>query len=379
MLKSAVFATAFIVVTGIAIYDGALAQTVGGGGSTATDCWVTFNSNPAPNSPASKPKYVKCPDQDATCGDADARLGYCEFQLQVNLNSTGFASCAPTDLPSQGFHIPFSGPTNDDHPKNIADFEVFQTFADDSLPLHPATPTDPTSTDIASNFKPVTVPLKISLASNGPVFVTNTVTMSPTMCKAALTASNKFKCPVSVQKDADTFKLTCTPPVDGTGAKISACTGITSTFQQIQEHIFDRKCSSQASCHGSPVAPHDLCLKPACGSRSAYGDLVCADAGCTDTTGAAPTNFFANDDGLKRVAPFDLTKSLLIHKILGGKQLDSAVHGTGVYGLRMPYNNPAADRKRAKLTKGEIRLISDWVLAGAPATGFVSSFKGACH
>lgn len=365
MLKPVVLVSAFILTSGtLALPARVNAQAVGGGGTAATDCWVTFDSHPPANSPASKPRHVKCADQNVTCGDADARLGYCEFQLQVSRNSTGFPSCTPTDLPDKGFHIPFSGPDNDDHPKHVAEFEILQNFHEGPL--------SSSMTDVASGFSPVTVPLKIAFTAKGPVFQTTTIQMHPTMCKAKLSTSNHFMCPTGVQKDVDTFNLTCTPPVDGTGAKISPCTGISSTFQQLQEHIFDRKCSSQATCHGSAGGAHNLCLKPDCGSgRSAHGDLV----------GVAPTNFAAMMDGLKRVDPGNVANSFLINKINGGVQLNSVAFGTGAYGFRMPYHNPnpAADRMRPKLSKAEIQLISDWVIAGAPSTGFVSNAKGACH
>jgi hypothetical protein len=70
--------------------------------------------------------------------------------------------------------------------------------------------------------------------------------------------------------------------------------------------------------------------------------------------------------------------SLLFHKINGGTRLNSATFGNGAYGLRMPYNNAAAGLARPKLSAGEIRLINDWILAGAPQTGFVIS-RGACQ
>jgi hypothetical protein len=155
-----------------------------------------------------------------------------------------------------------------------------------------------------------------------------------------------------------------------TGQKISPCTGIAGTFQQMQEHIFDRKCSSQATCHGSPTSLHDLCLAPSCsaGTRSAYTDLV----------GVAPHNFEASADGLLRVQAGNPDNSLLMRKILG--DLDSATFGPDAYGKRMPFHDPANDRARKKLGSAEVQLISDWILSGAPASGFVTTTaKGACQ
>jgi hypothetical protein len=358
--------TAFLITIATLLVSGPVgAQVVEGGGPKSTDCFVTYDSIPTANYPSANPRHVRCADQDVSCGDADARLGYCQFQLRLTLNSDNFAGCSPTNLPTGGFLIPFSGPMNDDHPKNVADFEVFQQFAEDQLPLTPA------DSNIMSAFSDVTVPMQIAFTGNGPMFRTTTITMHPTMCTVPLNANGKCVSPGI--KDVDTFNLTCTPPLDPmTGAKISPCTSITSTFQQIQEHILDRKCSTQASCHGSAIPPHDLCLRSSCnaGTRSAYTDLV----------GVAPANFFANEDGLKRVDPGDPGNSLIVHKINGGAQLNSPVSGPLAYGVRMPFNNPAIDRARPKLSHGEIKLITDWIMAGAPQTGFVATTAaGACH
>lgn len=331
------------------------AQVVGGGGPTATDCWVTFDSIPAPNRPASRPNSVRCRDQDSSCGDADPALGQCQFSVQIALNSTGFAGCSPSDFPASSFAIPYTGPQNDDHPKHVPDFEPLQQFADGQLPL--------TSTDVdrLSGYHPVTVTLPIRFTSRGPRFLKMTLPLDTTICEIPLLGG---RCPSGQAGDKDRFKLVCDPPVDPiTSQPVSPCTGVTSTFQQIQEHIFDRKCSNLASCHGSVEPTHDLCLKPSCGARSAYTDLV----------NATPHNFPAANDGLKRVDPNNPDNSLLYRKVLGGSQLDSPNFGSGAYGLRMPLHNPASDRARPRLTSGEIRLLRDWILSGAPQTGFISS------
>jgi hypothetical protein len=338
----------------------ALAQGVAGGGDDQTDCFVTYQTMPAPNLPASKPKHLKCADQDIVCGDMSPVLGSCAFQMQVTFNSTAFPPCAPTDLPADGFLIPYSGNANDDHPKNVADFEIFQNFAETFLPL---TAMD---TDVTSGFSNVTVPMQIRFTSKGPVYKTSTVTMHPTMCTTPLVNG---KC-TSGLKDADKFKLICTPAKDGNGDPISPCTGVTSTFQQIQEHIFDRKCSTQASCHGSTTSLHDLCLKPNCdaNTRHAISDLV----------GVTPHNFAAATDGLLRVDPMNPGNSYIMKKILG--ELDSPSGGPDAYQHRMPYNDPSHDRARKKLGSAEVQLISDWIMAGAPAMGFVATTaKGACQ
>src|SRR5262249_42268327 len=149
--------------------------------------------------------------------------------------------------------------------------------------------------------------------------------------------------------DSDKFKLTCASPLDPMGKPVSACIGadgnpLSGTFQQIQEHIFDRKCSNVSACHNP--GPPNLCLRSDCtGGRAAY----------THRVGQDPTNFAARNDGLKRVdadgvSTGDPANSLIIHKLEGGHQLDSKAKIEGAYLLRMPYNNPAIGKKRAKLS-----------------------------
>jgi len=136
------------------------------------------------------------------------------------------------------------------------------------------------------------------------------------------------------------------------------------------DESFVRKCSTRAGCHGSAVPPHILCLHTSCNgdTRHAYTDLV----------GVDPANEAALNDGLKRVVASDPAHSLLMHKINGGAQLNDLAGDGGAYGLRMPYNNPFAGRTRPKLSRGEIQLISDWIVHGAPESGLVSTVAGAC-
>jgi len=334
---------------------------VGGGGADETDCFAAFQSIPAPNAPVGRPSGVACADQDGTCGDANPSLGYCGFSVGVIFNSTSFASCTPTDLPADGFLIPYSGAANDDHPKHVAGFEPLQIFAENNLPL---TPVD---TNVASGMSSVTVPLDIRFTSKGPKFRKTTITLQPTTCTTPL---QNGKCS-SGERDGDKFKLVCSPAIDPmTGDPISPCTGISSTFQQIQEHIFDRKCATPA-CHGSTQSFHDLCLVDSCdaGTRSAHTDLV----------GVVPHNFAASADGLLRVAAGSPAQSFLLKKVRGELDSPDPMFGKDAYGKRMPYHNPANDRPRKKLGKAEVQLITDWIAAGAPATGFVATTAaGAC-
>jgi len=348
----------------------AAAAEVEGGGALGTDCWVTFDSVPAANYPVKRPTSIKCADQDSMCGDADSRIGYCGYSVTLNLNSSHFPPrCTPTDLSSDQFLIPYTEPANDDHPKHDDDWQPFQTFVENSG-LSQATGSGMGQTDISSPASPVTVPLSISFTAKGPVFRATTLTMHTTLCPVGI--KGETLCPTS-PNDVDNFKLTCTPPIDPmTGKAMSACIGadgnpLSGTFQQIQEQIFDRKCSNISACHNP--GPPNLCLRTACGMQAAYTDLY----------DHFVTNVAANADGLKRVDPGNAANSLIVHKVNGGTQLNSPTFGTGAYGLRMPYNNPTIGKIRPKLTHSEIQMITDWISAGAPMTGFVSNAVGACH
>jgi hypothetical protein len=342
----------------------AAATQVEGGGTASTDCWVTFDSVPSANSGHS----VRCADQNTACGDADTRIGYCGYEVDLILNSGEFMpKCMPADLSTNQLLIPYTEPANDDHPKHIDALQVFQTFIDSTLPTVTAD-----MENIDSGFQPVAVPLSIGFTPKGPVFRATTLTIHTTMCTVPI--HGESFCPTP-PRDVDSFRLTCTPPIDPmTGKPMSACIGadgnpLSGTFQQIEEHIFDRKCSNLAACHNPGLA--NLCLNSSgCGSRFPYTDLV----------GQTPTNPAAQADGLFRVDPGNAANSLIVHKVNGGTQLTDKAGIKGAYGLRMPYNNTATGKTRLKLSRGEIQLITDWVAAGAPMTGFVpTAAPGACH
>src|SRR5262249_16937585 len=151
--------------------------------------------------------------------------------------------CTPAALAGHDLLIPYMEPENDDHPKHQDDLQVFQNFIDAQLP----TITSGSRHDVASGFHNVTVPLSIGFTRSGPVFRTTTGIVQTTACPVRI--HGETFCPTT-PKDVDKFKLTCKPPLDPmTERPVSACTGadgnpISGTFQQIQEHIFDRKCSS---------------------------------------------------------------------------------------------------------------------------------------
>lgn len=81
----------------LAVAAPAHAVPVRGGGSLANDCLLVFEA-PA-NSPAAKPKHVRCTDGDAC--DADGVVnGSCEFAVGVCANSTLVPGCTSNGVQS---------------------------------------------------------------------------------------------------------------------------------------------------------------------------------------------------------------------------------------------------------------------------------------
>ena len=118
--------------------------------------------------------------------------------------------------------------------------------------------------------------------------------------------------------------------------------GSLSTFDLIQEHVFNESCLS-SSCHNSVGAAGELSLEPG----EAYGNLV----------GIESVNSRARSEGLLRVTPGDVDQSFLIRKLTGS--------GVG-YGDAMP-------RGFGSLDGIVIDAVTSWILAGAPREGVVEA------
>ena len=121
--------------------------------------------------------------------------------------------------------------------------------------------------------------------------------------------------------------------------------GAKDTWNVIRENILNRSCAT-SGCHASTndasYAQHNLMLS----ADVAYNNLVNKPA----------KNAAANAAGLLRVKPGDYVNSLLYHKI----DCQSAQQ----YGASMPLGGP-------NLTNGQIELIRQWIIKGAPETGSV--------
>ncbi len=116
--------------------------------------------------------------------------------------------------------------------------------------------------------------------------------------------------------------------------------GVRSTFEAIQDHIFNESCIS-SSCHSSAWAAAGLSLEP----DVAYEQLV----------GRVPQNAKAREEGMLLVNAGDPEKSFLMTKLTGS--------GVG-YGDRMP-------RSYSSLSGVAIDAIRAWIAAGAPRDSVV--------
>jgi hypothetical protein len=119
-----------------------------------------------------------------------------------------------------------------------------------------------------------------------------------------------------------------------------------STFERIQEQVFDVSCSAD-SCHSSV---------------GRAGGLVLEDGFSWDElSDHAPANQAAVIHGMQRVWPGDPTRSYLVAKLTNNLAAGE--------GFPMPYNS-------APLDNATIDVIKAWIAAGAPSEGRVPGDDG---
>ena len=176
-----------------------------GGGSSLTDCLAEFGGSPA-NYPASRPRELKCTDNDSLCDD-DPTLGICQFRTEVCLNVTdpNLPSCAPQAL--ETYFVENEQP--DTNPKH--DFD-FQTLEDQLNFL--VLPLEATDLNVCSGEVQMSLRLPIQPSRTGGRFRRGKKQIESTLAGD-----------VSV-RDEDKLKLTCVP-----GKDTLPCDGVTSTFQ----------------------------------------------------------------------------------------------------------------------------------------------------
>jgi hypothetical protein len=298
------------------------AVVVGGGGKASSDCLAVFEA--AANTPASKPRDVKCVDGDPAC-DADGTVnGTCEIPVAVCVNSTAISACTLDGVES----ITVDHGLDNGDKKFDPQFQALQTQIDNGI----QPPTD--EADLC------TAPTNFHVTIKGPVGNNNCKANTKTVKVTTVSQLIGGK----VYKDTDTIKLTCTPaPTTG----CDPLTLYTGTFDRIQREIFTQSCAL-SSCHDSQSRSGDLLLE----AGAAYSNLV----------SVVPNNPSAASSGWKRVnvtgaASGDPATSFLYHKVTG--DLPDAS-----YGKSMPRNKP-------KLHPSLREVIRLWIENGAPDTGWV--------
>jgi hypothetical protein len=138
--------------------------------------------------------------------------------------------------------------------------------------------------------------------------------------------------------DEDKMKLICLPAENA-----SPCDTVTSTFDQIQQTIFTQVSCARSTCHNVAQAPHDMSLAPG----EAWANLV----------GVEPANRTARNAGTLRVDPGNPANSFLLDKLRGPLA---------------PGEGDPMPLQLKSLPRNAIRLVEEWIAAGAPETGFVA-------
>jgi hypothetical protein len=299
------------------------AVTVSGGGSATTDCLFVLDVDGA-NKPAppKAPKGVDCVDGDATCDSDGLRNGECIFPLRVCINSTEFQDCT----------------------SDFAQASVVEHAIDDGIDTRFDTDFQALQSRINGLGLPSSSEDQCSLSSSITVRLrgpgsNNVMKVNRKILRIATTGEVSG----SAVRDKDKVKFTCRPEGDGVYLPTDLYSG---TFDRLRKQMFAQSCAVSA-CHDSEGNAGNLILL----SGVAYSNLV-------DVT---PDNFAAATDGLKRVTPGDVDKSLWYLKIAGG--LDPA------YGEAMPKDAPALDANLVEIAR--LWILGDMTLGPAPESGWV--------
>jgi hypothetical protein len=293
-----------------------------GGGPAATDCLAEFGGTPV-NAPASSPRYIRCVDGDPSC-DQDPTPGSCAIGVEVCLNVTDPAlpGCTPQEL--EDYVVENHQP--DTNGKHDFDFQVLQDQLNNLV-----LPLAPTDLNVCGDEVLMNLPLVVRIGFGS-------VRQRAGRKRLRTTVSG----PGGVS-DADQLRVACVPAPGS-----SPCDGITSTFEQIQRHVFTSTSCARSTCHNVVQPPHEMSLGPG----EAYANLV----------GVTPTNLIAAAAGKKRVDPGNVANSFIVQKLRGLL--------TPAEGERMPFG-------LAPLREPTIQLIEQWIAADAPETGFVTAIG--CH
>jgi hypothetical protein len=299
------------------------AVLVGGGGSKSTDCMVVFDAAANKPAPPKVPRQIDCVDGDVSCDADGLRNGECSFAVQLCLNSTVFASCAPDSITSVA--VDHSADNGD--PKFDPDFQALQSRLT-TLGL-PNSDTDActTSSTVRVALRPPTTGNKFRTQKKKVGIVAN----GDLIAKAGVV-------------DKDKLKLTCRPEGDGIYLPADLYTG---TFDRIRRQVFAPSCALSA-CHDSESVAGGLILLPG----AAYSQIV----------GVVPANAVAAGAGQLRITPGDPALSYLYRKITADLE-------TG-WGSAMPLTGSPVPPQLIDILQAWI--VGDGVLGAAPETGWVA-------
>ena len=291
--------------------------TVGGGGSSRTDCLLVLRASA--NDPPDKPKRVTCTDGDRSCDNDGTVNGVCEFVVGACANST-FDQNHCT-LAGVAFVTVEHAQDNGD-PKFDTEFQALQSrISSFEFPI------TPDMVDVC------TTTTKVHVVLDGP--------LPGDVCKRAkkeikIVTQSTFQQGKSY-RDTDKLQLTCNPapgPCDPT--KLFG-----GTFDRIQRQIFNHSCAL-SHCHDSQTHAGDQILDNATTSYSQIVNHV------PNNTAAAALHWLRID--ALNASP---DSSFMYHKLTGD------LPDKTTFGERMP-------RGRPKLDQFLIDILKLWIEAGAP-------------
>jgi hypothetical protein len=303
------------------------ATVVGGGGSSRVDCLSVFDA--AVNTPLTKPRSIRCADGDPACDLDGVANGVCNFQVAVCANST-FDATACTLNGVRLITVEHAADNGD--PKFDPQFQALQTRIDSDIAPYPNNDSD-TCTTATNFFVPIKGPLKDDKCKKNKKQV------------RIVTESTVAAGQGTILVDKDKIDLVCEPPVGGCDPGVL----FSGTYDRVQRQIFNQSCAV-SGCHDS-------------NSFTNSGNLLLeASAFPGNLINRTPTNADAAAAGWKRIMQIDVmtgdpTTSYIVHKLNG----DFPSAG---FGDRMP-------RGRPKLDAALINVMTLWIEAGAPDTGWV--------
>jgi hypothetical protein len=291
--------------------------TVGGGGSSRTDCLLVLRASA--NDPPDKPKKVTCTDGDPTCDNDGAVNGVCEFVVGACANST----FDPTHCTLAGVEsVAVQHAQDNGDPKFDTEFQALQARIDGlELPVLPDT------------LDKCTTTTKVHVVVGGP-FPGNVCKRAKKQIK--IVTQSTFQLGKSY-KDTDKLQLTCNPAPGPCDPHVL----FGGTFDRIQRQIFNQNCAL-SHCHDSQTHAGDQILDNA---TTSYSQIV----------NHVPNNTAAAALGWLRIDAANASPdtSFMYHKLTGDLPDKTA------FGERMP-------RGRPKLDQFLIDILKLWIEAGAP-------------